>query len=77
MEISGSEDDRDPLDLLRIPGRRRDAAAIHFQATLQEAFEKLESDSVDALYVERLTVSGNRHIYGVLIREAVESAYRF
>jgi len=75
--ISENGDDQAPLDLLRIPVRRLRAAAIHLQATLQEAFEKLEKASVDALYVERLDASGNRQIYGVLTREAVESAYRF
>ncbi len=77
VSISGSGDEQVPLDLLRIPTRRFGAAAIHLQATLQEAFEKLERASVDALYVERLTARGNRQILGVLTREAVESAYRF
>jgi hypothetical protein len=75
--LSASGDDQAPLDLLRIPIRRFGAAAIHLQATLQEAFEKLERASVDALYVERQTARGNRKIFGVLTREAVESAYRF
>ena len=76
-DTSKGGDDLAQVDLLQIPAQRLDAAAIHLQATLQEAFEKLESASVEAVYVERLTANGVRRIYGVLTREAVESAYRF
>jgi hypothetical protein len=76
-DISKGGDDTVQVDLLKIPAQRLNVSAIHLQATLQEAFEKLESASVEALYVERLTAPGNRQICGVLTREAVESAYRF
>jgi len=76
-DTSKRGDDLAQVDLLQIPAQRLDEAAIHLQATLQEAFEKLESASVEAVYVERLTANGVRRIYGVLTREAVESAYRF
>ena len=64
------------IDLLEIPARRKQVAAINLQATLQEGLEMLESGSAEALYVERMNAPGIRRIYGVLTRDQVDSAYR-
>ncbi len=69
-------DDSEPVDLLSIPARRMDVAAINLQATLQEALELLNRRTVEALYVERMTAPGIRRVYGVVTREQVDSAYR-
>ena len=64
------------IDLLQIPARRKEVAAINLQATLQEGLELLDSGSAEALYVERMNAPGIQRIYGVLTREQLESAYR-
>jgi H+/Cl- antiporter ClcA len=65
------------IDLMEIPAQRRDVAAVHLQATLQEALEVLDREGAEALYVQRMTAPGIYRIYGILTREGVESAYRF
>ncbi|MES9845694.1 MAG: chloride channel protein [Candidatus Sedimenticola sp. PURPLELP] len=70
-------DEIETIDLMDIPARREDVAAIHIQATLQEALELLDGGGTEALYVERTTAPGIKRIYGVLTREQVESAYRY
>jgi len=66
----------DPIDLLAIPGQRLSVAAIDLQASLQEAFEQLESANVEALYVARRVATGIEQVYGVLTRERIERSYR-
>ena len=74
--IEGSEKDG-WIDLLEIPARRIDIGPIHLQATLEEALNELDKHDLDALYVERMNTPGIMHIYGILTREQIESAYRF
>ena len=72
-----SDTDEAEVDLWQIPAERYNVAAVNLQATLQEALERLESSSAEALYVERMTAPGIRRIYGILTREMVESSYRY
>lgn len=65
------------LDLMSLPAKRLQAAAIDFQSTLQDARERLAESGAEALYVTRLTVPGIPRVYGVLTREAIENSYRF
>jgi H+/Cl- antiporter ClcA len=65
------------IDMLKIPAQREQVGAVNLQATLQEALDLIESGAAEALYVERMTAPGIRHIYGVLTREQIESAYRY
>ena len=65
------------IDLLEMPARRIDIAPIHLQATLEEALNELDKLDLDALYVERMNTPGIMHIYGILTREQIESAYQF
>lgn len=68
----------DSIDLISIPGRERlQLAPLHLHATLQEALEELDQGKGEALYVRRMTAPGNWHIYGVLTRKHVESAYKY
>ncbi|TNG01291.1 MAG: chloride channel protein [Gammaproteobacteria bacterium] len=71
---SGSEEH---IDLLEIPARRYQIAAVHLQATLQEAYEIFDEGTAEALYIERMTVPGIWRTYGVLTKEMVDSAYRY
>ena len=65
------------IDLQEIPARRINIASIHLQATLEEALSRLDEYELDALYVERMNAPGIMHIYGILTREQIESAYQF
>jgi hypothetical protein len=65
------------IDLLAIPANRLELAPIHLQATLQEALDMMQSRAAEALYVQRIIAPGIMHIYGVLTRERIESAYRY
>jgi H+/Cl- antiporter ClcA len=70
------EGEEEPIDLLKIPGRRLQVAPAHLRETLQEAMESLQRGKGEALYVRRMTAPGFYRIYGILTREQIESAYR-
>ncbi|MBB3329817.1 H+/Cl- antiporter ClcA [Halomonas campaniensis] len=71
------EVDEAPLiDLLEIPGVRLEMAPIHLQATLSEAFERLNDQAVDALYVEHGNRPKQKRISGIITRGAIERYYR-
>jgi len=65
------------FDLMALPGNRFQAVAIDFQATLQEARERLQERGIEALYVTRTTVPGIPRVYGVLTAEDIENSYRY
>lgn len=65
------------IDLLEIPAERLELTAVHLQATLQEALDILKREGAEALYVTRPIAPGINHIYGVLTRGRIESAYRY
>lgn len=65
------------FDLLEIPGQRLELAPIHLQATLNEAFERLNDYGVDALYVQHTTAPKIQKISGIITRDAIESYYRY
>ncbi|WP_163577972.1 chloride channel protein [Halomonas faecis] len=64
------------IDLLEIPGQRLEMAPIHLQATLSEAFERLNDQAVDALYVEHGHRPRQKRISGIITRGAIERHYR-
>lgn len=65
------------INLLEIPAERLQASAINIQASLEEALEVLEHSIAEALYVERSIAPGIQHVYGILTRKQIESAYRY
>ncbi len=74
--LSQSPDDQE-IDLLEIPADRLELTPVHLQATLQEALDILRASGTDALYVQRPIAPGIHHVYGVLTRGRIESAYRY
>ena len=79
-EAYEQENEKEPdeiIDLLEIPARRIEVAPIHLQATLEEALNELDKQDLDTLYVKRMNTPGIVHIYGILTREQIESAYQF
>jgi hypothetical protein len=71
------DEDAEAIDLLKIPAERLELAAVHLQATLQEALDILNRKGVETLYVTRPIAPGIDHIYGVLTRGRIESAYHY
>ena len=67
----------DLIDLLEIPGLRLELAPIHLQATLSEAFERLNDQAVDALYVEHGNRPKQKRISGIITRGSIERYYSF
>ena len=71
------ETDTDPqIDLLAIPGNRRQMSIIHPQATLQEALTTLQKDDSEALFVARPIAPMTFRIFGVVLRQDIEGAYQ-
>lgn len=64
------------IDLYKIPAKRRDALQITIIATLQEAYEKMESEGINCLYVTGDHGKAAKQIYGVITREHVERSYQ-
>ena len=64
------------LDLMSIPAKRLSASSTTIIATLQEAYEKLQSEQCDVLYITGAHGNSRKRIYGVITREHIESSYR-
>lgn len=73
-ENEGNED-IEVLDLLSIPGRRREIRPIHRQATLQEALDTLHQYHIEALYVERVHAPMITSVMGIVTRQDIENFY--
>lgn len=71
------EQQSDPINLLEIPAQRYELAPLRMQATLQEALERLDESSADALYIEWFDQGHYWRIQGILTRDQIESAYRY
>ncbi|HSH57390.1 MAG TPA: chloride channel protein [Halomonas sp.] len=75
-ERSRDRSDSPLVDLLEIPGERLELAPIELQATLSEAFNKLNDSMLDALYVEHGHRPKRKRISGIITRGAIERFYR-
>jgi len=64
------------IDLMRVPGMRKDVAAIDIQATLAEALERLDKTGVEALCVTRTTAPLIKPVVGVLTRAHIDEYTR-
>jgi len=65
------------IDLLEIPGQRLELAPIGLQATLSEAFLKLQDDALGALYVVHGYRPKQQRISGIITRGAIERYYHY
>jgi CIC family chloride channel protein len=74
--LEDTDSDDQAVNLGEIPAQRYRLTPIHDRATLQEAFERLETQGAEAVYVEHATVPGVMRIHGILTRGRIESAYR-
>ncbi|UYF99952.1 MULTISPECIES: chloride channel protein [unclassified Halomonas] len=65
------------VDLLEIPGQRVEMAPIALQATLSEAFLKLQDNALGALYVVHGYRPKQQRISGIITRGAIERYYHY
>ena len=63
------------VDLLAIPGLRKDVVLLQFQATLHEAMTRLKETGREAVCVTRTAAPMITPIIGVLTREDIEKFY--
>ncbi len=64
------------LDLLNIPAKRLDTAPTTIVATLQEAYERMQAEQCNVLFIRGAHGESKQRIYGVITREHIESSYR-
>lgn len=69
--------DDELIDLLEIPGQRLELAPIGLQATLSEAFLKLQDNALGALYVVHGYRPKQQRISGIITRGAIERYYHY
>ena len=65
----------DEIDLLEIPSKRKQLAAISQQATLQQARNQLLESDAEALYVIRRISSSADRIFGIVTLDSIEQNY--
>ncbi|MCP1328464.1 chloride channel protein, partial [Halomonas sp. 707D4] len=65
------------VDLLEIPGQRVEMAPVALQATLSEAFLKLQDQALGALYVVHGYRPKQQRISGIITRGAIERYYHY
>ena len=61
------------FNLVKLPGRRIELMPIHLQATLQEAYDVLQAQEADGVYILRPGMRSR--VLGILTREGIENAY--
>ena len=60
-----------------IPANRQDVVAIDLQATLEEAYDRMEQRKISAAYVYRITHNKEERIYGIVTRDMITDQYIF
>ena len=65
------------IDLVEIPGQRLEMAPIVLQATLSEAFLKLQDNALGALYVVHGYRPRQQRISGIITRGSIERYYHY
>jgi len=75
-EVNEKIDEHHEIDLMEIPAKRRQAGATTMIATLQEAYEIMDANELDILYVTGGHGKSKELIYGIITLEHVESSYR-
>ena len=83
VDFSGQQEEQqknDSIDLdLLVNSDKKSSisvASIHLQATLEEAFEKMNRLKLDVLYVKRVIAPGESRIYGIVTREQIKASYQ-
>ena len=75
-ESPSGDSDSGEIDLAAIPASRLQLTRIELTANLFEAQALFNETGAEALVVKRVTAPGVHRVYGVLLREALDKAYR-
>jgi len=70
------QDDGKMINLLKIPASRYDVQPVLMSATLKEALDVMDSKSIDALYVHRMSAPNIYHVFGIVTRKDIERFYQ-
>jgi H+/Cl- antiporter ClcA len=65
------------INLKEIPAQRRELVGIHMRSTLKEASDQMRKAGIDFLFVYDTPAPTFTRTRGVLLKEAIESAYQF
>lgn len=77
-EVAPEEDEvPQVINLMDIPANRQELVAIDLQATLEEAYDKMEQRKISAAYVYRITHNKEERIYGIVTRDMITDQYIF
>lgn len=76
LASSEVESTQDQLDLKSIPGERKNIAKVTWQATLDEAFDIIAREHVEALYVVRVPAPLVEHPVGIVLPTDIERFYK-
>ena len=71
--LDGEGVDEANIHLLRMPGMRKDVASIDARATVEEAQQMLNSESVEALCVRRMNAPMTEAILGVITQDDIDN----
>ncbi len=73
-DSDGAGDEK--IDLLAIPAKRIDTARTTMVATLQEAYERMQAEQCNALFICGAHGDTKTRVYGVVTREHIERSYQ-
>ena len=76
LEEDAISDEHELIDLRSIPAKRLDTAQITIIATLQEAYERMQAEQCNALFISGAHGISKQRIYGVITREHIERSYQ-
>ena len=65
------------IDLNEIPAQRREISGVHLLSTLKEADDQMHKSGIDLLFVYDTPAPTFKRTKGILLKEVIESAYRF
>ena len=63
------------IDILAIPGEHIKVSTLHFQASALEAWQMMEKDKVDALFITSVFDAYSPSISGIITRRDIENYY--
>ena len=66
------KDSQEPVDLMKLPGMRKDVDVIDIRATLQQALDQFRATGVEALCVTRTAAPLITPIVGIVTREDID-----
>ena len=73
---SSKESSPTTINLIKMPANRYDVHPVLMSSTLKEALDVMDSRSIDAVYVHRMTAPTIYRVFGIVTRKNIERFYR-